>query len=81
MSGGRDVSLMIFITSMSGTKSLKSFAYRISRFRGASGLRLAFDAAQRNGKFDHIWYQRSEGSCSRGKEKERNIPLPKDSES
>ena len=41
MSGGRDVSLTIFITSMSGSKTLTSFIYRIFHFKRPPGLRLA----------------------------------------
>ena len=46
MSGSRDVSLTIFIISMSGCKSLTSFACRIFCLRKPPGFRLAFDAAE-----------------------------------
>ena len=67
--GSRDVSVTILITSMSGSKSLTFFAYRIFYFRKPPGLRLVFDAAERNGKFDRIYCQRTEESCSRGTRK------------
>ena len=60
---------------MSGNKSLKSFAYR---FRKPPGLRLAFGAAERNGKSGRIQCQRSEKSSNKGR-KEESIPLQKDS--
>ena len=41
ISGSRDVSLTIFITSISGSKSLTSLAYRFFHFRKPLGLRLA----------------------------------------
>ena len=41
-----DISLSIFITSMSGNKSLTSFAYGFFHFRRPPGLKLAFDAAK-----------------------------------
>ena len=44
----------IFITSMAGSKSLTSFAYRIFRLRRSPYLRLVFDVAKRNGKFGRI---------------------------
>ena len=67
MSGSGDVSLTIFVTSISGSKSLTSFTNRFFHFCGPSGLRLAFDAAETNGRFGHIQRQRNEESSSRGK--------------
>ena len=46
MSGGGDVRLTIFITSMSCNKSFTSFSYRFFHFRRSAGFRLAFDAAE-----------------------------------
>ena len=54
MSVSSDVSLTIFITCMSGRKSLAPFAYRFFHYRNPLGLSLAFDVAERNGKFDGI---------------------------
>ena len=71
MSGGRNISLTIFIAAMSGSKSLMPLSYRFFHFRRPPGLRLAFDAAVRNGKFGLIY-------CQRRKE---SIFLQKDSES
>ena len=39
----------------------------IFHFRRPPGLRLVFDAAERNKKFGRIRCQRSEESCNRGK--------------
>ena len=50
MSRGRDVSLTIFITFMSGSSSHASFANRFFHFRRPPGLGLPFDAADKNGK-------------------------------
>ena len=44
MSESRDISLTIFITSVSGSKNLMFFPYRF--FRRPPGLRLALDAAK-----------------------------------
>ena len=54
MSRSGDVSLSILITSMSGRKSLVSYAYHSFNVRKTPGLRLAFDAAERNGRFGPI---------------------------
>ena len=51
MSESRNVSLAIFITSMSGSKSLTSSAYCFFHFRRVPGLKLALQAAERNAKF------------------------------
>ena len=59
ISQNRDVSQMIFITSMSGSISLTCFTYCIFHFRRLPGLKMAFDAAKRNGKFGRIQCQRS----------------------
>ena len=48
MLGGRDVSLTIFIISMSSGKSLTSFVYCFFHFGKPPGLRLTFDASKRN---------------------------------
>ena len=53
-SGSENASLAIFITSVSGGKSLASFTNRFFHFSRLSGFRMVFDAAKRNGKFDHI---------------------------
>ena len=66
MSGSRDVSLMIFITSVSGGKSLVSFTKRFFHFSRPSGLRLTFDGAE-NGKFGY--FQCRESKESSGKRK------------
>ena len=71
MSGSKDVSLTIFITSVSGSENLTSFVNRFSHFSGLPGFRMAFDAAKGNRKFDRIQCQK----------KETSIPLQKNSES
>ena len=71
MSGSGDVSLAIFITSVSSSESLTSFTNRFFHFSGPPGFRMAFDAAERNGRFGRIQCQRSKGSSSRGKRKRR----------
>ena len=73
MPGSRDENLTIFITSISGSESLASFTSRFFHFRRPSDLRLAFDAAERNEKFGRI-------QCHGDIEKERSIPLQKNSE-
>ena len=73
MSGSGDVSLTIFITSISDSKSLTSFAYCFFHFSGPPGLRLAFDTAERNGKFDRTQFQRREQR--QRKDKVRSILL------
>ena len=81
VSRSRNVSLMIFIASVSGGESLTSFTNHFFHFNGPPDFRLAFDAAERNGKVGRIQCQRSKESTNRGKEKEMSIPLQKDSES
>ena len=73
-SGSGNVSLAIFITSVNDSKSLASFTNRFFLFSGPPGFRLAFDAAERNGRFDRIQCQRSKESSSRGK-RERRVLL------
>ena len=75
--GSGDVRLAIFIISVSSSESLASFINRFFHFSGPPGCRMAFDVAERNGRFGRIQCQRSEESSSRGK----SIPLQKDSES
>ena len=67
MSGSEDVSLAIFITSMSGSDSLPSFTNHFFHFSGPPGFGIAFDAAERNGRFGRIQCQRGKESSSRGK--------------
>ena len=65
------VSLAIFIASVSGSESLASFTNRFFHFSGPPGFRMAFDAAEKNGRFGCIQCQRSEDSSSRGNRKRR----------
>ena len=67
----RGVSLAIFITSVNGSKSLASFTNRFFHLSRPSGIRRAFDAAKRNGRFGRIQCQRGKESSSRGTRKER----------
>ena len=60
--------MTIFILSMSGSKKLTSFTNRFFHFSGPPGLKLAFDVAERKGKFGRIQCQRSKES-SRGKKR------------
>ena len=53
MSGNRDLSLTIFFTSMSGSKSFTTPPYSSFHFRRPPVLRLAFDAAKREEK-EHL---------------------------
>ena len=71
MSGSRGLGLTIFINSMSGRKSLTSFAYRFFHFSRLPGLKLSFDAAERNGRFGRVQCQRSKESSSRQKRKKQ----------
>ena len=71
MSKSGDISLAIFITSVSGSESLASFTNRYFHFSGPPGFRMAYDAAERNGGFGRIQCERSEKSSSRGKKKRR----------
>ena len=64
-SGSGDVSLAIFITSVSGSESLASFTNRFFLFSGPPGFRMTFDAAKRNGRFRRIHCQKSEESSRR----------------
>ena len=66
-----DVSLAIFITSVSGSESLASFTNRFFHLSRPPGFRMLFDAAERNGRFGRIQCQRGEESSSRGKRKRR----------
>ena len=50
--GSGEVSLAIFITSVSGSESLASFTNRFFHFSKLPGFRMAFDAAKRNGEFN-----------------------------
>ena len=70
-SGSGDVSLAIFITSVSGSERLASFTNRFFHLSGLPGFRMAFDAAERNAKFGRIQCQRSKECSSRGKGKKR----------
>ena len=67
MSGGRDVSLTILIACTTGSKNLTYTAYHFFYFRRPPGLTLAFDVAEKNGKFGPIQCQRSKESSSKGK--------------
>ena len=69
MSGSRNVNLTIFITSMSSSQSLTSFTSHFFHLSGPLGLKQAFDAAERNGRFGRIQSQESKWSSSRGKRK------------
>ena len=71
MSESGDVSLAIFITSESSSKSLTSFTNCFFHLSGPPGFRIAFDAAKRNGKFGRIQCQRSKESSSIRKRKRR----------
>ena len=62
---------MIFITSVSGSESLAFFTNCFFDFSGPPGFRMAFDAAERNGKFGRIQCQKSKESSRRGKGKRR----------
>ena len=68
-SGSGDISLAIFITSVSGSESLASSTNRFFHLSVPPGFRMAFDAVERNGGFGRIQYQRSKESSSRGKRK------------
>ena len=57
---GGDVSLAIFITSVSGSESLTSFTNRTFYLSRSPGFWRAFDAAERNERFGRI-------QCQRGK--------------
>ena len=58
-SRSRDVSLAIFITSVSGIESLASFTNRFIRFGGSPGFRRAFNTSKKKGRFGRIRCQRS----------------------
>ena len=80
MSVSRDASLTIFITSMSGSKSLGSFTNHFFHFRKPPDLRLAF--ARLKGIETLVAFNASEVKKPQlRKEKERSIPLQKGSES
>ena len=66
-----DVSLAIFITSVSGSKSLTSFTNCFFHLSRPPGFRRAFDAAERNGRPGRIQSQRGKESSSREKRKRR----------
>ena len=59
MSENRDVSLAIFIISVSGSESLASFTNRIFYLSRTPDFRMAFDAAKRNKRFGRIQCQRA----------------------
>ena len=67
--GSGDVSLAIFITSVSGSESIESFTNRFFDFSRPPGFGMVFDAAERNKRFGRILCQRSKKSSSRGKRK------------
>ena len=52
---------------MSGSESLASFTNRTFYLSRPPGFRMAFDAAERNGRFGRIQCQRGKESSSRGK--------------
>ena len=64
MSGSRDVSQTIFLTSVSGSKSLTSFTNRFFNFSIPPKFRMASDAAERGERFGRIQCQRSKDSSS-----------------
>ena len=66
-----DVSLTIFITSVSSSESPASFTNRLFHLSRPPGFRRAFDAAERNGRFGRIHCQRGKQSSCRGKRKRR----------
>ena len=66
-SGSSDVSLVIFITSVSGSESFASFTNPFFHFSGPPGFRMVLDAAEKNGRFGCIQCQRSEESSRREK--------------
>ena len=68
-SGSRDVSLTIFITSVSCNKSLTSFTNLFFHFSGPPGFRMVFDAAERNGRFGRIQCQRSKRAAAQERER------------
>ena len=70
-SRGGDVSLAIFITSVSSSESPASFTNRLFHLSRPPGFRRAFDAAERNGRFSRIHCQRGKESSCRGKRKRR----------
>ena len=53
-----DVSLAIFVTSESGSKSVASFTNRFFHLSIPPGFRRAFDASEKNGRFGLIQCQR-----------------------
>ena len=65
----KNVSLTIFIISMSSSKCLTSFTNRFFHFSRPPSLRLTFDAAEKIGKFGRIQCHRRKESSSRGKRK------------
>ena len=67
MSGSKDVSLTIFIASVSGGESLTSFVNSFFHLSGPTSFRFAFDVAEKNGRFGRIQCQRSKANKSRGK--------------
>ena len=70
-SGSEEVSLAIFITSVSGSESLASFTNRFFHLSRPPGFRRAFDTVERNGRFGRIQCQRGKESSSRRKRKGR----------
>ena len=56
---------------MSGSEGVASFTNRIFHVSRPPGFGMAFDAAERNGRFGHIQCQRGKESSSRGKRKRR----------
>ena len=75
MSGSEDVNLKIFIASVIGGENLMSFTTASST--SADHQSLAFNVAEKNGRFGRIQSQRR-GQQQR---KETSIPVAKDSES
>ena len=69
MAGSRDVSLVIFITSVSGSESLLSFTNCFFHLSRPPGFRIVFDAVKKNGEFGRIQCQSGKESSSRGKRK------------
>ena len=66
-----DISLAIFITSVSGSESLASFTNHSFHLIRPPGFRIGFDAAERNGRFGRIQCQRGKKISSRRKGKRR----------
>ena len=75
LSRGYDVSRAVLITFVSESKSSMSLPYCLFHFGRPTNLRLAFDTAEKNGRFVRIQSQRGKESSSSTEKRDKGVFL------